>query len=52
MKTTLTFDQTQHLISLGIPKEKAGIKEDIHGPALFKLEDFLSGEILPKRNNI
>lgn len=48
MKTTLTTEQSQHLIDLGVPKEKAGISEDMYGPALFKLENFLNGEILPQ----
>lgn len=46
MKTELTFIQSQHLLDLGIPKEKASIHtKDI---IIFKLEDFLNGEILPK----
>ena len=46
MKTQLTEEQSQHLIDLGVPKEKASIKQDIYGPALFTLTDLL--EILPK----
>lgn len=52
MKTTLTTVESQHLISLGVPKEKASrincnpwTKEYTH---IFKLKDFLNGEILPK----
>lgn len=46
MKTELTFEQNRHLINLGVPKEKASIwNKDI---VIFKLEDFLNGEILPK----
>lgn len=72
MKIELTKEQSQHLISLGVPKEKAsGINTDnfdniillaaeaiangngdktirsLSSP-IFKLEDFLNGEILPK----
>lgn len=48
MKTVLTHEESQYLFDLGVPKEKASISEDMYGPALFKLEDFLNGEILPK----
>lgn len=47
MKTALTTEQTQHLLELGVPKERASIKEDMYGPALFKLTDIL--EILPNK---
>ena len=56
MKTRLTTVESQHLIDLGVPKEKASgeIIESIHQqeyneprPKIFKLEDFLNGEILP-----
>lgn len=52
MKTKLTEKESQHLINLGVPKEKAGISEDMYGPVLFKLEDFLNEEILPKEIEI
>lgn len=61
MKTKLTKEQSQHLIDLGVPKEKASgaisvapMGYDVRGvvkvPAqpVFKLKDFLNGEILPK----
>lgn len=57
MKTTLTKEQSQHLIDLGIPKAKASDIEEYSDPIsqwthrgapIFKLEDFLNGEILPK----
>lgn len=48
MKTELTTEESQHLIDLGVPKELASISEDMYGPTLFALEDFLNGEILPK----
>lgn len=59
MKTKLTHEESAHLISLGVPKEKASLIlptdsyeiEDIsivNGVPIFKLEDFLNGEILPK----
>lgn len=59
MKTQLTKEQSQHLIDLGVPKEKASLilptdsyeMEDISittGIPIFKLEDFLNSEILPK----
>lgn len=61
MKTKLTREQSQHLIELGVPKEKAsggfsvapmgdGIRGVVKVPEqpIFKLEDFLNGEILPK----
>lgn len=46
MKTSLTNEESQHLIDLGVPKEKASIwtKDRV----IFKLEDFLNGKILPK----
>lgn len=46
MKTCLDKTQSQHLIDLGVPKEKASIEQDMYGPALFTLTDLL--EILPK----
>lgn len=56
MKTELTPEQSQHLINLGVPKEKASINKlyysnknhCIERRIIFKLEDFLNGEILPK----
>lgn len=48
MKTILTQEQSQHLIDLGVLKENASISEDIYGPALFRLKDFLNGKVLPK----
>lgn len=51
MKTRLTVEQSQHLMDLGVPKGKASISEDMYGPTLFSLEDFLNGEILPKEIN-
>ena len=66
MKTELTTEQSQHLIDLGVPKEKASIViysgkeywdflskgiEDCEIPnccPIFKFEDFLNREILPK----
>lgn len=60
MKTKLTKEESQYLIDLGVPKEKASLIlptdsyeiEDIfsiiNGVPIFKLEDFLNGEILPK----
>lgn len=64
MKTELTKEQSQHLIDLGVPKEKASgfeyIGELKYDPCdnyfdtplnekapIFRLEDFLNGEILP-----
>lgn len=56
MKTRLTTKESKHLIDLGVPKEKASWRtykfEDdnvcqYEGP-IFKLKDFLNGEILPK----
>ena len=56
MKTRLTTEQSQHLINLGVPKEKASDIEEysdpvsqwIHrGAPIFTLEDFLNGKILP-----
>lgn len=46
MKIELTREESQHLLDLGVPKEKASIwnKDKI----IFKLDDFLNGEILPK----
>lgn len=65
MKTRLTREESQHLIDLGVPKEKASGKyivprgkpivtsvgvlnetDEIY--PIFKLEDFLNGDILPK----
>lgn len=50
MKTILTSEQTKYLIDLGVPKEKASGRLS-YGFAgsypIFKLEDFLNGEILP-----
>lgn len=55
MKTELTKEQSQHLIDLGIPKEKASGKIS-YGFAgsypIFELDDFLNGEILPKKIEI
>ncbi|MCH5167570.1 MAG: hypothetical protein J1F35_06705 [Erysipelotrichales bacterium] len=61
MKTRLTNEQSQHLIDLGVLKEKAsgsvsvapigdGIRGLVKIPKrpIFRLEDFLNGEILPK----
>lgn len=59
MKAKLIPEESQHLIDLGVPKEKASLIlptdsyeiEDIsiiNGVPIFKLEDFLNGEILPK----
>ena len=56
MKTELTREQSQHLIDLGVPKEKAseyesegsGFWATTNYYPIFKLEDFLNGEILPK----
>ena len=56
MKTRLTKEQSQHLIDLGVPKELASetvkvFDEDdtlSYTCPIFKLEDFLNGEILPK----
>lgn len=71
MKIELTREESQHLIELGVPKEKAGKKnrhfafgttaltpnyqgfgaETVTSEIeeyIFKLEDFLNGEILPK----
>lgn len=52
MKTRLTEEESQHLIYLGVPKEKAS--ENIsYGFAgsypIFQLDDFLNGKILPER---
>lgn len=52
MKTELTTEQSQHLIDLGVPKNKA--TEVIFNPNnndydfVFSLTDFLNGEIIPK----
>lgn len=46
MKTELTTEQSQHLLDLGVPKEKASIWNK--DKTIFKLQDFLNGEILPK----
>lgn len=60
MKTRLTREESQHLIDLGVPKEKASDIEEYNDPIsqwthrgapIFKLEDFLNGEILPKNLN-
>lgn len=62
MKKRLNRDESQHLIDLGVPKEKAsgtfitipstdnGSRRRVRGnqQPIFKLEDFLNGEILPK----
>lgn len=56
MKTELTVEQSQHLFDLGVSKEKAsGMMSEGNGYwattnyyPVFKLEDFLNGEILPK----
>lgn len=62
MKTELTSEQTDHLISLGVPKKLAGkwpvidVDEDVYDPMypemlsrpIFILDDFLNGEILPR----
>ena len=65
MKTLLTKEQSQHIINLGVPEEKASgfeyigeLKYDVcdnyfdnpinEKAPIFKLEDFLNGEILPK----
>lgn len=51
MKTQLTKEQSKHLIELGVPKEKAGIKHielTLEEYRVFSLTDLLS--ILP--NNI
>lgn len=51
MKTKLTKEESQHLIDLGVPKEKASDKIS-YGFAgyysIFRIEDFLNEEILPK----
>lgn len=62
MKTRLTIEQSQHLIDLGVPQEKANnFRMEYDGMTspdldstrvkifpIFELEDFLNGEILPK----
>lgn len=52
MKTRLTREESQHLIDLGVPKEKASDIECDQWEEccipIFELEDFLNGEILPK----
>lgn len=56
MKTELTKEESQHLLDLGVPKEKASgtfkVFDDddtlFYTQPIFKLEDFLNGEILPK----
>lgn len=45
MKTQLTKEESQRLLTLGIPKEKASIWNK--DKTIFKLNDFLNGEILP-----
>lgn len=53
MKTKLTEEESQHLINLGVPKEKASYykqtfnKEGGKYP-IFKIENFINGEIIPK----
>lgn len=47
MKTELTHEQSQRLFDVGVPKEAASIKEDIHGPALFTLTDLM--KLLPTK---
>ena len=64
MKTALTRKESAHLISLGVPKEKASgkyivpqgkpivssvgvLNETAEIYPIFKLEDFLNGEMLP-----
>lgn len=47
MKTKLTREESAHLISIGVPKEKAS-SHGFRKIPIFKLEDFLNGEILPK----
>lgn len=51
MKTVVTKEQTQRLIYLGVPEEKAtefyfDREEFVY--SVFSLEDFLNGEMLPK----
>lgn len=61
MKTQLTREESQHLIDLGVSKEKASLSvlfeedgpfdiwnEDILARPIFTIFDFLNGEILPK----
>lgn len=56
MKTELTKEESQHLLDLGVPKEKAsdtlsegdGYFATTNYYPIFKLKDFLNGEILPK----
>ena len=57
MKKQLTTEQSQHLFELGAPKEKAsgyyvasvgGLNKIAEIYPVFKLDDFLNGEILPK----
>lgn len=45
MKESLTQQQTEKLLALGVSKDKASIKEDMYGPALFTLTDLL--KLLP-----
>lgn len=65
MEPRLTREQSQHLIDLGIPEEKASLKvlfeedgpfdiwnEDILSKPIFTISDFLNGEILPKEIEI
>ena len=55
MKTELDKEQSQHLIDLGVSKEKASgiikvFDEDgtlLYTLPIFKLEDLLNGEVLP-----
>lgn len=59
MKTRLTHEESQHLIDLGVSKEKTSETELYNDPSswvkrvasIFSLEDFLNGEILPKEIN-
>lgn len=56
MKTQLTKEQSQRLLMVGVPKEKASINDSYYSNknhtielyTVFKLEDLLNGEILPK----
>ena len=56
MKVSLDKTQSKYLLDLGIPKEKASINSSYYSNkkhcielyTVFKLEDFLNGEILPK----
>lgn len=52
MKTQLIREESQHLIDLGVPKEKASSDKistiEMTAYPIFELDDFLNGEILPK----